>query len=159
MKEALKTAMMTSISEVLETMFFMTIDLNESATADMMLQDPGARPFISRIGFRGKLTGCFIFIVPENILRAMTETFMGLDADVVTETHLHGTVQEAINMIAGNTFSNLDDQAVFDLDIPELIDMKTAAAACPEKAPETHFLLIETFAGRLELKVCYGFEP
>lgn len=159
MKEALKTAMMTSISEVLETMFFMTIDLDESAAADRMLQDPVAPPFISRIGFRGKLTGCFILMVPENILRAMTETFMGLDADAVTETHLQGTVQEAINMIAGNTFSNLDDQAVFDLDIPELIDVKTAGTACPENAPETHFLLIETFAGRLGLKVCYGLTP
>jgi CheY-specific phosphatase CheX len=158
MKEALKTAMMTSISEVLETMFFMTIDLNENATADVLLQDPGALPFISRIGFRGKLTGFFVFIVPENILSAMTETFMGLDTDTVTETHLQGTVLEAINMIAGNTFSNLDDQAVFDLDIPKLIDIKTATAACPEDTPEGYFLLVETFAGKLGLKVCFRTE-
>jgi CheY-specific phosphatase CheX len=158
MKEALKTAMTTSISEVLETMFFMTIDLNENATADALLQDPGAPPFVSRIGFRGNLTGFFIFMVPENILSAMTETFMGLDVDTVTETHLQGTVLEAINMIAGNTFSNLDDQAVFDLDIPELIDMKTAVAACPENTPEQYFLLVETFAGKLGLKVCFRSE-
>jgi CheY-specific phosphatase CheX len=158
MKEALKTAMVTSISEVLETMFFMTIDLNETATPDIILQNTGAPPFISRIGFHGKLSGFFLLMVPENILRAMTETFMGLDAGAVTETHLQGTVQEAINMVAGNTFSNMDDQAVFDLDIPELIDLKTAAMDCPEEAPDTHFLLVETFAGKLGLKVCFRSE-
>jgi len=158
MTEALKTAMTTSISEVLETMFFMTIDLNENATADELLKDRGTPPIISRIGFRGKLTGFFIFMVPENILNTMTETFMGLDVDAVTETHLQGTVLEAINMIAGNTFSNLDDQAVFDLDIPELIDMNTAMASCPENAPEGYFLLVETFAGKLGLKVCFRSE-
>jgi CheY-specific phosphatase CheX len=159
MKEALKTAMATSISEVLETMFFMTIDLNETVTPEIMLQDSGPPPFISRIGFHGKLSGFFLLIVPENILRAMTETFMGLETDAVTETHLRGTVQEAINMIAGNTFSNMDDQAVFDLDIPELIDLKTAAAVCPEETPEAHSLLVETFAGKLGLKVCFRSEP
>ncbi|MEE8553135.1 MAG: hypothetical protein V3S72_07525, partial [Desulfobacterales bacterium] len=31
------------------------------------------------------------------------------------------TSKEVINMIAGSTFANLDDQAVFDLNIPENI--------------------------------------
>jgi CheY-specific phosphatase CheX len=156
MKEALKTAMRTSISEVLETMFFMTFDLKENATADVLLQNPEAPLFISRIEFSGKFAGFFLFVVPENILRIMTMTFMGLDSDEITETHLNGTVQEAINMIAGNTFSNFDDQAVFDLNIPKLIDIKTAAMSCPEKTPEGHFFLIETYDGKLGLKVCFG---
>ena len=147
--------MTTSISEVLETMFFMTIDVNEDATPNSFLQEPGENPFVSRIHFQGKVSGFFLLMIPENILRAMTETFMGLDPDTVTESHLKGSVQEAINMIAGNTFSTLDDTAVFDLGIPELTDLETVSAACPDETAEEHFLLIETFAGKLGLKVCY----
>lgn len=158
MEKALKKAMTASISEVLETMFFMTIDVKEDAAPEALCQDPGERPFVSRISFRGKMTGYFMLMIPEDILRAMTETFMGLNAADVTITHLNGTIQEAMNMIAGNTFSTFDDTAVFDLGIPELVDFKLMADSCPTGKPEGHFLLVETFAGNLGLKACFAAE-
>jgi CheY-specific phosphatase CheX len=97
-------------------------------------------------------------MIPENILRSMTEIFMGLDPDEVTESHLNGTVQEAINMIAGNTFSTLDNTEVFDLGIPELTDMGAVLERCPDETPKDYFLLVETFAGNLGLKVCFKIE-
>ena len=156
MREALKTAMTTSISEVLETMFFMTIDVKEITGADALSQEPAENPFVSKIAFRGNISGFFYLMIPENILRTMTETFMGLDPDEVTESHLNGTVKEAINMIAGNTFSTLDDTAVFDLGIPELTDFSTLTEKCPDPSMQQHFLLVETFAGNLGLKVCFN---
>jgi CheY-specific phosphatase CheX len=158
MKEALIAAMTSSISEVLETMFFMTIDVNESAGLDGFLQEPGDKPFVSKIIFSGHISGFFLLMIPENILRSMTETFMGLDPAEVTQTHLNGTVQEAINMIAGNTFSTLDNTEVFNLGIPELTDMNAVTEKCPEDAPEEHLLLVETFEGNLGLKVCFRME-
>ncbi|MDX9785516.1 MAG: chemotaxis protein CheX [Desulfobacterales bacterium] len=158
MKEALKKAMTTSISEVLETMFFMTIDVNENAATEAFLGKPGEHPFASRIYFQGKLSGYFLLMIPEEILRVMTETFMGVDAADVTVTHLNGTIQEAINMIAGNTFSTFDNTAVFDLGIPELIDFNLIPSRCPKETPEDHFLLVETFAGNLGLKICFTTE-
>lgn len=155
MKEALKAAMTTSISEVLETMFFMTIDLNTDANIDDFFQKSDASLFISRIGFSGKLSGFFILMIPEGVLRSMTETFMGLEPGEVMASHLTGTVLEAINMVAGNTFSNLDNQSVFDLNIPELVDKTMAEATCPENTPETLFLMVETFEGNLGLRVCF----
>lgn len=156
MKEALKTAMMTSISEVLETMFFMTFDLKENAATDELPHSSEVPLFISKIGFHGNFSGYFLLMIPENILRTMTVTFMGLDEGEITETHLNGTVLEAINMIAGNTFSNLDNQAIFDLGIPELIDKTTAAQSCSDKTQEEFFFLIENYDGRIELKVCFN---
>jgi CheY-specific phosphatase CheX len=76
----------------------------------------------------------------------------------VTQAHLNGTVQEAINMIAGNTFSTLDDTEVFELGIPELADMNAMTGARPGQLPEEHFLLVETFAGNLALRVCFKIE-
>lgn len=158
MKEALKTAMTTSISEVLETMFFMTIDLNEGAAIDTFLSDPGENPYISKIGFSGKVSGHFLLMIQDETLRNMTEGFMGLDAQAITEAHLVGTIQEAINMIAGNTFSNLDDQAVFELEIPEMTDLATVSANCMDQTPEELFILIETFTGKLGLKACFTID-
>jgi len=158
MKEALRTAMTTSISEVLETMFFMTIDVNENAGAEVFLREPAENPFVSKLVFSGCLSGLFFLMIPENILRSMTETFMGLDPGEVTLAHLNGTVQEAINMIAGNTFSTLDDTEVFELGIPELADMNAMTGARPGQLPEEHFLLVETFAGNLALRVCFKIE-
>lgn len=157
MKEALKTAMMTSISEVLETMFFMTIETTEGAQwADMMDDVSGEKHYASKIEFSGPLNGFFIFSVPERILSAMAEMFMGMDAADVTETHLSGTISEAINMVAGNTFSKFDDQAVFHLEIPELVDTRTLSKDGGHPEKENVFIRIETPSGYLGLQSFYS---
>jgi CheY-specific phosphatase CheX len=157
MKEALKTAMMTSISEVLETMFFMTIEATDvKQWADINIDVINEKHFISRIEFSGPLSGAFIFTVPHDILSGMTEMFMGLEAGEVTETHLSGTISEAINMIAGNTFSILDDQAVFNLEIPELVDAQSLSDTDGKTEKEALYLRIETPDGRLGLQAQYS---
>ncbi len=154
MKDALKTAMTTSISEVLETMFFMTIDIDDTAELSPFATATAEKMLASRIEFEGPLSGCFLFMAPEGILRAMTETFMGLEPAEVSETHLTGTISEAINMIAGNTFSKLDDQAVFHLEIPEVIDVSVVGARAAGE--EEIFLRLETPDGDLGLDVRYA---
>jgi len=157
MKEALKTAMMTSISEVLETMFFMTIETTEGAEwADMVDDASGEKHYVSKIEFSGPLSGFFILSVPESILSGMAEMFMGMETADVTETHLSGTISEAINMIAGNTFSKFDDQAVFSLEIPELADAKTLSKDGGHPEKESLFVRIETPGGYLGLQAFYS---
>lgn len=158
MKQALKKAMTASISEVLETMFFMTIDINDGVVPNAFVRESGENAFVSRINFGGKLSGTFFLVIPECMLRSMTETFMGLGAADVSETHLNGTVQEAINMIAGNTFSSLDNTAVYTLGIPEMTDLDSILSDCPEAAPEILFLQVETFSGNIGVKVCFVIE-
>jgi CheY-specific phosphatase CheX len=157
MKEALKTAMMTSISEVLETMFFMTIEPSEvDEWADSVDETSEEKHFASRIEFSGPLSGYFVLSIPESILSTMAEMFMGVDADEVTETQCTGIISEAINMIAGNTFSKLDDQAVFNLDIPTLVDASALPGSEGEPEKENLYYRIESPGGCLGLQACYS---
>ncbi len=68
MKTALKTAMTASISNVLETMFFMSLEFNDQTILEAG-DIPGEDKTIScRIGFKGKFSGYFILLVPEKLL-------------------------------------------------------------------------------------------
>lgn len=157
MKEALKAAMTTSISEVLETMFFMTIEATEdTAWTDLTDTVYGEKLFTGKINFRGPLSGSFFLIIPESILSAMTEMFMGMEAGEVTEAHLSGTVLEALNIIAGNTFSKLDDQTVFNLEIPESVETSSLPSIAEHSGKETIFFRIETPGGNLGLLLFYS---
>jgi chemotaxis protein CheY-P-specific phosphatase CheC len=157
MKEALKAAMTTSISEVLETMFFMTIEATED-TDWSDLTDPvyGEKLFASKINFQGPLSGTFILIIPERILSAMTEMFMGMESGEVNENHLSGTILEAINIIAGDTFSKLDDQTVFNLEIPKSVEAEQLPGITQPSGRETIFFRIETPGGNLGLLLFYS---
>jgi CheY-specific phosphatase CheX len=150
--------MTTSISEVLETMFFMTIETREGHEwADMVDDVSGEKYFASRISFSGPLSGFFILTIPTSILSTMTEMFMGMEQADVTETHLVGTISEAINMIAGNTFSKFDDQAVFNLEIPELVDIGPLSKnADTSEKKESITIRIETPTGCLGLKSIFS---
>lgn len=157
MKEALKTAMTTSISEVLETMFFMTIDISDGASVSSFIENAPDNLMISKINYSGPLSGDFFFMVPANILKDMTQTFMGIEEQEVTDTHLSGTLSEGINMIAGNTFSKLDDQAVFDLGIPVILESAAVSSyQAPTPGLEEIFILIETPDGNIGLHGFYS---
>jgi CheY-specific phosphatase CheX len=121
----LKTAMMTSISEVLETMFFMSLDFDIHATLENSNILQNDLSMACRLEFAGPFSGCLLIIVPKNLLSLMTESFTGLEQDKITAQHTEGTIKELANMIAGNTFSTLDNQIEFKLAIPELIDTRT----------------------------------
>jgi len=149
--------MTTSISEVLETMFFMTIEATEDTEwGDLTDTAYGEKLFVSKIDFHGPLSGSFFFMVPESILSAMTEMFMGMEAGEVTESHLSGTISEAINMIAGNTFSKLDDQTVFNLQIPEILETASPPPTAHPPGKEAIFIRIETPGGNLGLLLFYS---
>jgi CheY-specific phosphatase CheX len=156
MKEVLKTAMTTSISEVLETMFFMTIEpVNVEDNTQLHTDDGGEKRYVSRIDFSGPLSGFFLLSIPKRILSTMTEFFMGMESEEVTETHLSGTISEAINMIAGNTFSKLDDQAVFNLEIPELLGSEALTDPEGKSGKEVIMVRIDTPDGHLGLQAFY----
>lgn len=156
MKEALKTAMTTSISEVFETMFFMTIDISDDAELSTFIESAPDNLMASKIDYSGPLSGSFLFMVPSNILKEMTQIFMGIDEEEVDDSHLSGTISENINMIAGNTFSKLDDQAVFDLGIPELLSPELISSQEAASGQEEIFFSIETPEGNIGLRCLYS---
>jgi CheY-specific phosphatase CheX len=153
MKETLKEAIITSISEVLETMFFMSLEFNEPSALTDYINQAQDKLEACYLDFKGKLSGRFLFIVPHGILSAMTQSFMGQDASQIDVSHREGTIKEIVNMIAGNTFRHFDDESVFNLAIPEIIDLNKAIQIKSES--EEINLIIETIDGHMALKITY----
>ncbi|MBW2303246.1 MAG: chemotaxis protein CheX [Deltaproteobacteria bacterium] len=121
MKEnpALISAMMASISEVLETMFFMPLEFSEDAQFEDWWTGTPENVLVTRLTFNGPFSGTFYFFIPEELGRSLAANFMGEDEDAVKENHVTDTVKEIANMIVGGTFAKWDAKAVFDLGIPE----------------------------------------
>jgi hypothetical protein len=126
MKTTLKTAMMASISEVLDTMFFLPVEFSDPAGTETDGIVDEDKTIACRIGFQGRFSGYFTLFVPENMLFTLTENFMGLNPDHITSEHTFGTVKEALNIMAGGTLSGFDDTIEFQLTIPEIIESQQA---------------------------------
>lgn len=126
MKTTLKTAMMASISEVLDTMFFLPLEFSDPASPETDGVFGEDKTVACRIGFQGRFSGYFTLFVPENMLVTLTENFMGLNPDNITPEHTFGTIKEALNIMAGGTLSGFDDTIEFQLTIPEIIHNKIA---------------------------------
>lgn len=116
----LKTAMKNSISDVLETMFFLPLDFSDALDVHELWRT-GKDPIIAaRLNFDGILSGYCIFYIPEKLAKSITADFMGKEEEGISDDQVKGTVKEIINMIVGNTFSRYNPEAAFNLGIPEL---------------------------------------
>lgn len=120
--QTLKTAIMNSISEVLETMFFMSVECEEQASFDVKTLLADERMLASLLPFSGNGSGSFVLLIPSQLLSELTADFMGLDADEISNVELAGTAKEMINMVAGNAFSKMADAASYQLGIPEFVE-------------------------------------
>jgi CheY-specific phosphatase CheX len=148
--EALKTAMMDSISEVLEGMFYLALDFKDDAKTESFWDSEKDKILATQIEFSGPIAGCFIFTVPDQLALSTTADFLGMEQP--DSDHVAETVKEIINMVAGNAFSKFDDQAVFDLKIPESkpFDDVKAIQVDPEKEI---FIGIDTLDGWLAFQL------
>ncbi len=141
MMKRLKQAMMDSISEVLETMFFLPNEISDGQQPDFMAAMlESAR--ICRIDFSGPISGFLFVCMPADLLKKITENFLGQAPETLLESHFIGTIQEIANMAAGNTFSKFDAQTSYELSIPEMIDKEQIGGI-------EIFLQVETIEGLL----------
>jgi CheY-specific phosphatase CheX len=116
------TAMKNSISEVLETMFFLSLDFFHNDADIRDLWTMGKDQIVAaKLNFNGPLSGYAIFCIPKKSAVSVTADFMGKDEEEISDDQINGTVKEIINMIIGNTFSRYDPDVVFDLGVPELV--------------------------------------
>ena len=131
MKTQLMKAMMTSISEVVETMFFLPAEQEKETTVlESGLLDQ-ADAASAALAFTGDISGRLLMIVPENLLSEMTENFMGESDDKLTRELKYGTLKELLNMVCGNALRKLDSGHGFDLGIPEIVDGETVPSQLP----------------------------
>jgi len=148
MKKILMTAMMTSISEVMETMFFIPVEFNEASSTDQSGLDQNKSTLASRLTFTGDVSGSLSIMAPNDLIGEMAENFMGEPRDQLTDEHLSGTLTEMLNMVCGNALSKTESKFPFELGIPEMID---AAVFSKQKV----FTIVETTQSKMavDLKI------
>jgi len=121
MKKLLMKAMESSISEVMETMFFLPVEMgNESKLADCAMDKD--KTMACKLSFTGDVSGDLILLAPINLVTEMAENFMGESRNHLTHEHISGTLTEMANMVCGNALGKTDSKVPFELGIPELID-------------------------------------
>ncbi len=125
MKKSLMKNLKTSISEVMETMFFISVNIKETSS----IEDSGILKIddikICLLNFKGTISGIFLLYVPESFLKIMVINFLGIDEEKIENEHITGVIKESINIIAGNMFSKLDKSNEIQIDIPELLNNET----------------------------------
>jgi len=153
MIQNLKKAIMSSISDVLETMFFMVIEFDEkgSLTECDIIGNKNITGVM--LDFTGRIMGKFLLWVPEDQLRSMAADFMGIAPDSIIDEHTSGTIKEVVNMIVGNTFGIYDDKVEFKLGIPELIKKGNTEKMINEKGSEEIFIKVNTSDSFIATKV------
>jgi len=133
--------MKTSISEVMETMFFLPVEFGQTivlSRAGLDVQDTMA----CKLAFSGDISGQVILAAPESLVLEMAENFMGEPRDQLTREHLTGTLQEMLNMVCGNALRNTQASTPFELGIPEIINLS-------EIAQDDQFHIIDTDMSKL----------
>lgn len=151
-KELVTKAMKASISEVLEKMFFLPLDFFDSKGPSDIWDPKGDELIIIQLDFKGPFNGCFVFFISRQLCLNFSADFMGAEKEEVTQEHADQTAKEIINMIAGSTFTALDENAVYDLGIPAISSVESQWKYEGDADKEV-FLGIETIGGRLGLRL------
>ena len=154
-REALITAMKDSISEVLEKMFFLPLDFTDAGSPGELWNSEKGEIIVSKLDFKGPSSGYFVFFIPEDLALSLTGSFLGRDDEEISQDLINETVKEITNMVAGNTFSIFDDQAVFDFGIPELIPFNEAEKDQSDSG-EDIFVAVNTLDDCLAVRLING---
>lgn len=127
MKNTLMTKVTKSIFEVMETMFYFTLEEQENMASDLSDLFDIQTLRACRIKFSGEVSGTISLFIPRTVLNTMTQNFMGEDSDTLAEELTDGTLKEALNMIAGSALTKVDEESYMGLGIPEMADASTVS--------------------------------
>ncbi|MDY6842553.1 MAG: chemotaxis protein CheX [Thermodesulfobacteriota bacterium] len=150
-KKALITAMKNSISDVLEKMFFLPLDFFEAVGQEELWNRDERDLVTSTLNFHGPFSGHFTFFIPKKLAFFLAANFLGSDEESVSQDQATETMKEIVNMIAGNTFSNYDDKAIFNLEIPKLVDFSQIGNK--DLNSEEVFIAVKTLESNLAMKM------
>ncbi len=125
MKKNLIQTVTNSIFEVMETMFFFTVEEKKNMGQELSSVFDIQSLRACKITFSGDQSGAIFLMVPRIVLIPMTQNFMGEDGDQLSDELTDGTLKEALNMIAGSALTQLDKESYMGLGIPEMVDPET----------------------------------
>jgi chemotaxis protein CheY-P-specific phosphatase CheC len=143
-KQALIASMKASISEVLETMFFLPLEFVDGGEINEIISSADGGVLACKLVFSGPFSGVSCFLIPVKVAKGMTANFLGQDAEVVTEEQMAGTVKEVLNMITGKLFSLYNNRAVFNLGLPETVPSDKWALLLTKDVKESVTLYVNT---------------
>lgn len=121
-RKSLMKVMRAAISDVLETMFFMTVQFAESRCALKEWFPDEQSLFGATISFNGPSSGSLWLVAPVSALNEITANFLGRGKDEISDEEKRDTVKEALNMIGGHGFSLFGRKDTFALGIPNSIE-------------------------------------
>lgn len=148
MNKSLMTAITTSISEVMETMFFMLAEIGPEA----ILKDAGinrSNALACRLSFAGDISGTLVIVSPGSTVLELASNFMGESKDKLTWEQQRGTLAEMLNMVCGNAFRKIKSKLPYTLGIPEMI-------SCDGLDDASECRLIEIMDWRMALILTIG---
>lgn len=150
----MREAMITSISEVLETMFFLPLDISEVELGKGIIPTLPQKLIGCTLRFSGLFGGELVFLIPLPLARTLTADFVGEDREEIDERTVEETTKELLNMITGKTLSLFDSNALFRLGIPEVMEAdQVRSALYPEDGQETIMLLLNAKDERMAVKM------
>ncbi|RLB44249.1 MAG: hypothetical protein DRH12_00350 [Deltaproteobacteria bacterium] len=152
-RETLKKAMRDSISEILETMFFMPSEYSEEKDISGVINPPDVAVVSARLTYTGRLTGTFFVVVPVPLAEELTGNLLGVNTGVVEQEEIGATVKELLNMVAGKTFSLYDSKSVFELGVPELIEVETVLSGKSDEHRKQVVAVFDTIKNPLGFKI------
>ena len=120
MKKILMTALTNSISEVMETMFFMPVEIGPGT----ILNDSGINrnnALACRLKFTGDISGDIDIISPGPLVAELASNFLGEIKGELTWEQQLGTLSEMLNMVCGNALKNVKCKLPYRLGIPQMI--------------------------------------
>jgi CheY-specific phosphatase CheX len=132
MMKTLTTAMTTSISEVMETMFYMPVEFGAETGFTQSGMDKNPSSMACQLQFSGDVSGKFTLLIPRDLLAEVTENFVGEPRESIEDELLSGTLTEMLNMISGNALSKMESKVPFELGIPEVV---TASEIPKDQSP------------------------
>ncbi len=127
MLENLRQTVISVVSNVFETMFFLTLELQEEGWAEGMSSlTPSLTFFRGEIGFHGRQSGRLRLYLPSELAKAMATNFLGLEEGTATESQTQDMVSELCNVVCGNLLSQLDRKTVWDLSLPRTLPISSS---------------------------------
>jgi len=112
-----------SIFKVMETMFSLTVEEQKKTMAPLQAKESQEGIQASSITFSGSFSGTIFLEIPLNLLKIMTENFLGQSLTHLSEDYMEGTLKEALNMIAGDALTQIN--ANTGLGLPEIIPVSS----------------------------------
>jgi chemotaxis protein CheY-P-specific phosphatase CheC len=121
-KQTMMETMKAAISNVMETMFFQPVQINDKdCTLQEWFSDKESL-LGAKLNFTGPSSGSCYFLIPAKLVSEITANFLGLEKEETNEEQRRDTIKEALNIIGGHMFSLCDNEGAINLGIPKLIE-------------------------------------